>query len=67
MPIVEFKRSFGELICIKSIPPFLRLLVANVVHVVVLAAEVIVIVAQVQGLVSLVLGICIERSVIGDN
>ena len=67
MPIVEFKRSFGELICIKSIPPFLRLLVANVVHVVVLAAEFIVIVAQVQGLVSLVLGNCIERSVIGDN
>ena len=52
---------------IKSFPPFLRLLVANVVHVVGLAAEVIVIVAQVQGLVSLVLGICIERSVIGDN
>jgi hypothetical protein len=53
--------------CIKSFPPSLRLLVANVVHVVRFAAEVIVTVAQVHALVSLVLGICVEGGIIGDT
>jgi hypothetical protein len=44
-----------------------RLLVANAVHVVVPVAEVIFHVAQVQGHVSLVLGVCAERSVIEGN
>jgi hypothetical protein len=44
-----------------------RLLVANVVHVVPPVAEVIFHVAHVHGHVSLVLGVCVERSVIEGN
>jgi hypothetical protein len=46
---------------------FLSLLVANVVHVVPPVAEVIFDVAHVHGHVSLVLGVCVKRSVIEGN
>jgi hypothetical protein len=65
-PIVEFNDHL-EIDCIEIFLTFLSLLVANVVHVVPPVAEVIFDVAHVHGHVSLVLSVCVKRSVIEGN